>query len=136
MLQGITLILKPIQTQSPVTMKKQFKKEIDMGKLIRKKVEERRLSITEFANRICRSRTDVYDIFARKSLDIQLLITISKVLNHNFIEEIYQTGVLESQGARLPASGPIVILTIAPEEIPLYEQRPGCLILQLIDLPG
>ena len=60
-----------------------------IGKIIEQKIRERKMSISEFANRINRSRTTVYDIFQRKSIDIDLLLTISKALEFDFLGEIY-----------------------------------------------
>lgn len=64
-------------------------KNIHIGAIIRQKLEESPLSIAEFASRINRTRTTVYDIFHRKSIDIDLLLSISEVLEYNFIEEVY-----------------------------------------------
>ena len=47
------------------------------------------MTIAEFARRINRERTTVYDIFERKSIDIDLLINISNTLEYDFIHEIY-----------------------------------------------
>ncbi len=46
---------------------------VHLGHIIKQKVNERNLSIAEFALRIHRSRTTVYDIFQRKSIDVDLL---------------------------------------------------------------
>ena len=58
---------------------------IFIGKIIAKKVKESHLSVAEFAKRINRSRTTVYDIFSRKSIDIELLMIISEALNYDFL---------------------------------------------------
>ena len=47
------------------------------------------MTISEFAYRIHRERTTVYDIFERKSIDIDLLISISEALDFDFIHEVY-----------------------------------------------
>ncbi len=60
-----------------------------IGSVIEQKVKERQLSIPEFASRINRSRTTVYDIFQRKSIDVDLLLSISEVLDYDFITEVY-----------------------------------------------
>lgn len=57
-----------------------------MGELIRKKMEERDMSKAEFAQAINRHRTSVYKIFNRSHIDMELLVTISKVLNFDFYE--------------------------------------------------
>lgn len=64
-------------------------KSIHIGDVIRQKVEESGLSIAQFASQINRTRTTVYDIFSRKSIDIDLLLSISEVLNFNFLREVY-----------------------------------------------
>lgn len=64
-------------------------KNIHIGNAIRQKVEESGLTVSQFASKINRTRTTVYDIFSRKSIDIDLLLCISEVLNFNFLEEIY-----------------------------------------------
>lgn len=66
-----------------------MRKDIHIGSIIKKKFEESKLSIPEFAKLINRTRTTIYDIFNRKSIDIDLLIQISEVLNYNFLEEVY-----------------------------------------------
>lgn len=64
-------------------------KNIHIGNIIRQKVEESTLSIAEFAILINRTRPTVYDIFNRKSIDVDLLISISEVLDYNFLQEVY-----------------------------------------------
>ncbi len=60
-----------------------------IGKIIERKIRERKMSVSDFAKRINRSRTTVYDIFERKSIDVDLLLTISKALEFDFLGEIY-----------------------------------------------
>ncbi|MDL2241650.1 helix-turn-helix domain-containing protein [Bacteroidales bacterium OttesenSCG-928-L03] len=64
-------------------------KDIHIGSIIKQKLRESELSPKEFAELINCDRTTVYDIFKRKSIDVERLIKISQVLNYNFIEEIY-----------------------------------------------
>jgi len=64
-------------------------KDIHIGTHIKQKFEETSMSITDFANRIHCERTTVYDIFDRKSIDVELLVRISDVLNFDFYNEIY-----------------------------------------------
>ena len=64
-------------------------KDIHIGSISRSKLEESPLSIAEFAERINRTRPTVYDIFNRKSIDTDLLIKISEVLDYDFLREVY-----------------------------------------------
>ncbi|HIX26658.1 MAG TPA: helix-turn-helix domain-containing protein [Candidatus Barnesiella excrementigallinarum] len=63
-----------------------MKKSIHLGKLIKKKFNESGLTVNEFAQRINRSRTVVYNIFERESIDIKMLEEISRALNYDFIK--------------------------------------------------
>lgn len=55
------------------------------GQEIRKVLKKRGMTVAEFARRINKSRENAYDIFTRKSLDTDLLRTISQVLEHDFL---------------------------------------------------
>lgn len=56
-----------------------------IGKTIRNELERQGRSVTWLARQLACHRTNVYDIFARDSLDLDLLIRISRVLQHNFL---------------------------------------------------
>lgn len=60
--------------------------DIHIGLLIRKEVIRRRIPLGAFAEMIYVSRPNVYSIFARKSIDAELLDRISMALNVNFFE--------------------------------------------------
>jgi hypothetical protein len=64
-------------------------RDIHIGKIIEKKFAEKSMTKTDFANKINRSRTDINDIFKRESIDAKLLIEISKVLEYDFIQNVY-----------------------------------------------
>jgi len=64
-------------------------RNIHIGTMIQKKLTEKSMTITEFAAKINKERTTVYDIFERKSIDTELLIEISKALSYDFIRQIY-----------------------------------------------
>lgn len=59
-------------------------KDIHIGNKIKAVLKERRYKKTEFADKINISRTVVYDIFKRETIDTGLLKKISEVLNHDF----------------------------------------------------
>ncbi|MDR1348952.1 MAG: helix-turn-helix domain-containing protein [Prevotellaceae bacterium] len=64
-------------------------KNIHIGNIIKQKLAESSMTVTDFADKINCDRTTVYDIFKRKSLDVERLIKISQALNFDFINEIY-----------------------------------------------
>jgi len=66
----------------------EVEKRIHYGEEIEKRFKKNGMSKAEFARQIDRSRTDVYDIFKRESIDIKLLKKISKVLDFDFINNL------------------------------------------------
>lgn len=65
-----------------------------IGKLIEEEVRRQQRSITAFADAICCTRTNVYDIFQRSKMDVAQLQLISKVLNHNFFKDLAEDPAL------------------------------------------
>lgn len=47
------------------------------------------MSVSEFAKRLHCHRQNIYDIFKRQDIDLQMLQRISKVLDHDFVTELY-----------------------------------------------
>ena len=65
-----------------------------IGKLIEEEVRKQGWSITAFADEICCTRTNVYDIFGRSKMDVAQLELISKVLGHNFFKDLAENPAL------------------------------------------
>ncbi len=57
---------------------------IHIGQQINTILKIRKMPVSEFASLINRTRTVVYNIFERQTIDTGLLFQISKVLNHDF----------------------------------------------------
>ena len=64
-------------------------KEIHIGSLIKEKMEERGLSVSDFAHALHYERNNIYKIFKRSSSDVDLLLRISEVLAYDFLREVY-----------------------------------------------
>ena len=62
--------------------------EKTIGELIENEVRKSQWSITDFADAINCGRNNVYNIFKRNNLDVQLLLRISKVLKHNYFKDL------------------------------------------------
>lgn len=60
-------------------------KEIHIGSLIKEKMEERGLSVSDFAHALHYERTNI----KRSSIDVDLLLRISEVLAYDFLREVY-----------------------------------------------
>lgn len=61
------------------------------GKKIKEHFVASGLSVSEFARRLNCHRQNVYDIFRREVIDVGLLQRISRVLEHDFVAELYGT---------------------------------------------
>jgi len=64
-------------------------RDIHIGTIIQEKLTEKSMTISEFAARINKERSTIYDILRRKSLDMELLIDVSKALAYDFIHNVY-----------------------------------------------
>ena len=62
---------------------------IHIGDLIYKELHRQERSVSWFARKLYCDRTNVYDIFKRKSIDTELLCRISIILHHNFFTYFY-----------------------------------------------
>lgn len=65
-----------------------MEKKTTIGNLIHEEVLKQKKTIQSFADEICCTRKNAYDIFERNNIDIQLLLRISKVLNHNYFDDL------------------------------------------------
>jgi len=64
---------------------------IAVGAIIRQKLKQRKMSVSAFAKAINCSRTNVYNIFERKTLDITRLKQIATVLEFDISDFIIIT---------------------------------------------
>lgn len=59
---------------------------IHIGKKIQEVLEEKNLTVVWFAGELGCSRTNVYKIFDKNSVDCNTMLRISKILNYNFFK--------------------------------------------------
>ena len=59
-----------------------------IGELIKRELARQERSVVWFANHLSCDRTNVYRIFAKNSLDTELLTRISIILDHNFFADL------------------------------------------------
>ncbi|MCM1151549.1 MAG: XRE family transcriptional regulator [Alistipes sp.] len=69
---------------------------IHIGKLIEAEFRRQERTVSWFARNLYCERTNIYDIFKRRSIDTEMLLRISLVLRHNFF--LYYLSELESEG--------------------------------------
>jgi transcriptional regulator with XRE-family HTH domain len=63
--------------------------KVHAGETVKEYFEASGLSVSEFARRLNCHRQNVYDIFKRQNIDLSLLQRISRVLEHDFVTELY-----------------------------------------------
>jgi hypothetical protein len=63
---------------------------VHIGKRIKEVLGQSHFTVVDFAVKINKTRTVVYDIFKRQSIDTGLLLKIGKVLDHDFFS-VYST---------------------------------------------
>jgi DNA-binding Xre family transcriptional regulator len=66
-------------------------RNLDIGKLIDQKWDRNKISVTQLAETTGISRANIYNIVKRKSIDTDMLISLSKALNYPFLEEYLTT---------------------------------------------
>lgn len=107
-------------------------KDIHIGSIIRSKLEESPLSIAEFAERISRTRPTVYDIFNRKSIDTDLLVRISEVLDYDFLREVYLQEAQEKEPPTASSSRYIVGKEVSEQDLKEYMDGEPSIILKIV----
>lgn len=63
--------------------------KIHIGKLIEEQMKLKKYSTAKLADELGCKRQNVYDIFRRKSIDTDLLVKISKLLEYDFLDIVY-----------------------------------------------
>ena len=65
---------------------KYFTALVHIGELIKQTLKQRHKSVVWFAGELSCSRTNVYKIFSKPSIDSSDLLRISKILDYDFFE--------------------------------------------------
>ncbi len=60
---------------------------INIGKRIREELYRQERSVSWLARKLNRNRAAIYRVMCKNSIDTTLLMTISKVLDHDFFSE-------------------------------------------------
>lgn len=65
--------------------------DIHAGEKVKEYFEASGMSVSEFARRLHCHRQNVYDIFKRSVIEVTMLQRISRVLEHDFVSELYMS---------------------------------------------
>lgn len=63
---------------------------VHIGKLVKSVFSDSGMSVAELARQLHCERTNVYTIFRRRTVDVELLSRLSKILKHNFLADAMQ----------------------------------------------
>ena len=59
---------------------------LHIGQEIKEKIKEQGMTVVGFSSRLSCTRANVYKIFEKKSIDTDLLLRISKILDYDFFQ--------------------------------------------------
>lgn len=77
-------------------------KNIHIGQLIDARIKECGMTYAEFARHLCIERTTVYNIIRSKSIDTERLIHIGRILEYDFLRNVYlSSGDASDPGKKL-----------------------------------
>ncbi len=65
-------------------------KDVHVGKMIKEELDRQGRTVVWFAKQIYCEKSNVYKMFRRKSIDLDQLMVISSVLDHNFLKDCYE----------------------------------------------
>lgn len=60
---------------------------VHIGQLVKSVFDESGMTVSELARQLRCERTNVYTIFKRRTIDVELLAMLSEILNHNFLDD-------------------------------------------------
>ena len=61
--------------------------DVHIGQIIKSVFDESGMTVSELAQRLRCERTNVYTIFRRRTVDVELLARLSEILSHNFLDD-------------------------------------------------
>ena len=64
--------------------------KIHIGALVKQFVKENNINASELARELGKTRQNLYDLYKRDDVGVKELLSISKVLNHDFLLDIRQ----------------------------------------------
>jgi hypothetical protein len=63
-------------------------RNIHLGKLVQTFVKNNNINSADLARKVGKTRQNIYDLYKRDDIEVKLFLTISDVLQHNFLDEI------------------------------------------------
>lgn len=73
---------------NPKVLSRDIISELHIGQMVERELRHQRRSVAWFASQLFCDRTNAYKLLKRRNIDIEQLIRISVILDHNFFDEI------------------------------------------------
>jgi len=71
-------------------------KKIHLGKLIQAFVKENNIRSADLAQKVGKTRQNIYDLYKRDDIEVKLFLAVSDALQHNFMDDLYPSDKKES----------------------------------------
>lgn len=86
-------------------------KNIHIGQIIDARIKESGMTYAQFARLLCVERTTIYNIIRSKSIDTERLIRIGKILDFDFLRNVYliENNTPPSNILRIEVNGKVVL---------------------------
>ena len=93
------------------------------GEIIEKAVRESGFSITKLANRMGKSRRWVYQIFESRTVPFEYILSIGKIIKHDFTEDIKELKTYKPSMAKQMMNEPTTEFTNDKEEVEYWKEK-------------
>ena len=92
--------------------------EKKIGQIIEERLRAQNVNVTEFAKRLHTRRENVYSIFKRENIDIELLKKIGHLLNYDFFQDLLEPSTVHEIVLRNSMTNKVYVeLDLTPEEV-------------------
>lgn len=82
------MVLRPFILQTGIITQAKNLKVVHAGKLIQSALHEKEKTVTWFAHQMCCTRTNVYKIFNKPNLDIEIIWRASCILKYDLFKKL------------------------------------------------
>ncbi|MGZ4048747.1 MAG: hypothetical protein ACXVNN_05240 [Bacteroidia bacterium] len=97
--------------------------KVHIGKRIKEVFEQSHYTTVEFASNINMSRTNVYDVFTRDTIDTGLLQKISQILDHDFFSYYSNELAMIKEEGRIGYARRTDLITSLGDELKMFKKK-------------
>ena len=93
------------------------------GEIIEKAIRESGFSITRLASRMGKSRRWVYQIFESRTVPVDYILAIGKIIHHDFTEDIKELKTYKVSMAKQMMNEPVQAFGNEKEEVEYWKNK-------------